>query len=354
MGKIYKRGATYWGRYTDSTGAPRRESLNTKDQAVAKARLRERELATPASEAASTTLHDALKHLLEVTYAGRNVHTLESYALKGRHLIRLLGADVAIGALDRARLQKYRADRIKEGAAQTTVHKEFVVLRRALAEQGVTNVVPSTKGLSTPKTRYLTPAEYAAVLQQLPEKRRAWFALACFLGLRDSELAGLTWADVDLDAGWITVRGTKTAGAFRTVPIGATVRLRLLSIKPEPATGPVLAPWASRHRDLCVAYWKATGRPVPKPGEPWAGLPRLSPNDLRRTFASWLKQRGADSKVVADLLGHASTHMVDRVYGKLAPKNYVDAVALLPCTENVRQPSPKQSEKGHSEPEDAS
>ena len=45
-----------------------------------------------------------------------------------------------------------------------------------------------------------------------------------------------------------------------------------------------------------------------------------TPNDLRRTFASWLKQSGQDSLVVARLMGHTSTRMVELVYGYQQPK----------------------------------
>ena len=56
----------------------------------------------------------------------------------------------------------------------------------------------------------------------------------------------------------------------------------------------------------------------------------VSPNDLRRSYASWLKQRGADSAAVAKLLGHASTRMVDLVYGHLSDQTLARTVAMLP------------------------
>lgn len=61
-----------------------------------------------------------------------------------------------------------------------------------------------------------------------------------------------------------------------------------------------------------------------------AGVPRVTPNDLRRTFATWLKQRDVDSAVVAAMMGHSSTAMVDRVYGKLDEASYRRAIAKLP------------------------
>ncbi len=48
------------------------------------------------------------------------------------------------------------------------------------------------------------------------------------------------------------------------------------------------------------------GRDLPRACER-AGVPRCTPNDLRRTFASWLVQAGESLLVVSRLLGHGST-----------------------------------------------
>jgi hypothetical protein len=63
----------------------------------------------------------------------------------------------------------------------------------------------------------------------------------------------------------------------------------------------------------------------------------VTPNDLRRTFATWLKQNDVDSAVVAAMMGHASTAMVDRVYGKLDEASYRRAIAKLPGGQASRQ-----------------
>ena len=56
----------------------------------------------------------------------------------------------------------------------------------------------------------------------------------------------------------------------------------------------------------------------------------MSPNDLRRTYASWLKQRGVDSMIVAKLLGHTTSRMVELVYGHLNDAALQAAMAQLP------------------------
>jgi hypothetical protein len=42
-----------------------------------------------------------------------------------------------------------------------------------------------------------------------------------------------------------------------------------------------------------------------------------SPNDLRRTCATWLRQDGAPPDLIAPVMGHVDTRMVERVYGRL-------------------------------------
>src|SRR5215813_6254842 len=92
------------------------------------------------------------------------------------------------------------------------------------------------------------------------------------------------------------------------------------------ATGAVVGRWHNVRRDLTIACQRAGIRPV-------------SPNDLRRTFASWLKQRGVDSMVVPRLLGHTTSRMVELVYGHLNDSTLIDAVSALPAapeTGNIR------------------
>src|SRR5262249_53559859 len=54
------------------------------------------------------------------------------------------------------------------------------------------------------------------------------------------------------------------------------------------------------------------------------GIPSLSPNDLRRTHAKWLRLAGPSPASLAPVMGHADSRMVERVYGR------VDAMELAP------------------------
>lgn len=323
MGRVYRRGETYWGQWRDERGKWRRKTLATKDKIVARDRLRALELGFGSADKAAhgPTLRAAVSHLVNVVYAARAEGTRNCYETKARQLKRLLGDDTPIGQLDRERIAGYRAARFDEGAAASTIAKEMTCLRLALAEQGIEGVVPKSVIHYRPRTRHLSSLQLELLLAKLAPKRQLWAVVAAYLGPRDAELVTLEWPDVDLRHGRVHIRGTKTGGADRHVPIADALRPWL-----EVAwrhDGPVLEVWGNSRRDLAAGCKRA-------------GIEPVTANDFRRTFASWLKQAGVDSLTVAHLLGHRSTRMVDLVYGQLTPAVYVAAVGRLPgCATGV-------------------
>jgi len=51
-----------------------------------------------------------------------------------------------------------------------------------------------------------------------------------------------------------------------------------------------------------------------------AGIPRCTPNDLRRTYSTWLRADGVPNELSAPTMGHKDTRMLDRVYARLPPE----------------------------------
>nr|MBK7068068.1 tyrosine-type recombinase/integrase [Deltaproteobacteria bacterium] len=95
------------------------------------------------------------------------------------------------------------------------------------------------------------------------------------------------------------------------VPVATRPQLELLRYALTHAEGedPALfLPWQNVRRDLREACKRT-------------GIPPCSPNDLRRTFATWLRAAGAPTDLIAPVMGHADTRMVERVYGRLAPSD---------------------------------
>ena len=139
--------------------------------------------------------------------------------------------------------------------------------------------------------------------------------VAALAGARAGEVERLRWEHVDLVRGWVLLPGTKTAKSRRRVPLAHDLAEALRRVKR--AAGLVVTKWMNVRRDLAKACLRAK-------------IPIATPNDLRRTFASWLKQAGNDSMVVAKLLGHSTTRMVELVYGHLSTNEYQSAISDLP------------------------
>lgn len=342
MGRIYQRrpGGTYHGYWTDLRGRPRRQSLRTRDAVVARALLRKLELGSADPSAHSgLTLRAAIGNMLAVVAVERASATHAAYTQKGRHLTRLLDGDSLVSDLSRERVLGYIATRQAESADNATIHKELVVLRRSLHEArerrqwdgSIESVVPRIRVVYRPRETRLNPHQAEQLLGQIAARRRLWVTLAMFGGLSLGEVERLRWEHVDFGHRRMRVPGTKRASRWRVVPLTPRLFDALRAAAPQKLLGPVVARWRNVRRDLATAAELAK-------------VPKVTPNDLRRTYASWLKDQGTDSAVVARLLGHTTTKMVDLVYGRLSPETLAAAVERLPggrsCAAVVQDTSP--------------
>ena len=344
MGHIFIRGANYYGDYEHPLTKRRvQRSLRTSDPKVAKARLRELELhATDPGANSKETLGGALNYFTGIACAAKPASTRSSYEQKAAHLGRLMGA-VPLALLGIEHSERYIATRLDEGAHRHSIHKELVVLRGALksARQrkvwrgSMEDTVPKFAAKYEPKETYLTWEQFCAMgmklVPALPLKAteaailgsdalRAERAFFCILivttSARLGEVYKLDWSHVDKNRMVISLPKGKTKG--RKVQIATELWPWLEAFGDQAGwTGPMVREWGNVRRDLASACLRA-------------GVPRVTPNDLRRTFASWLKQNDVDSSVVAQLMGHSSTRMVDLVYGKLDAGTLARAIGRLP------------------------
>lgn len=328
MGRIYQRkpGGTWHGYWTDIRGQPQRQSLRTRDQQVARAKLRKLELGSTDPAAHShLTLREAIGNMLSVVAVERAAATHGAYTQKGHHLTRLLGADTQLDAVTRESVLRYIATRQTETASNSTIHKELVVLRKALEEArtrglwvgSIESVVPKVRVVYRPKEVWLDEHQAERFLAKVTPRRRLWVTLAMWGGLSLGEVERLRWEHIDLGRGKMRVPGTKRTSRWRVVPITPRLLEALTAAAPRKLLGPIVTRWRNVRRDLARAAELAK-------------VPRVTPNDLRRTYASWLKNQGTDSAVVARLLGHTSTKMVDLVYGRLSEETLAEAVGRLP------------------------
>lgn len=161
----------------------------------------------------------------------------------------------------------------------------------------------------------------------------ALFSVAVATGLRQGELLGLRWSDVDLALGTLTVRHalqrvdgrlqlveTKTPRSRRTVPLPdiALQALRKAQDGPmigthlftTPSGGPLYG--TAVYRDF-LAVTRA------------AGLPRIRFHSLRHTAASLLLAQGVHPRVVMEMLGHSTIALTMNTYSHVIPALERDA-----------------------------
>jgi len=188
---------------------------------------------------------------------------------------------------------------------------DFCVRRKWLAEN-------PAKILATPRQdkrvpSFLSEAEAASLLELPAGKRpidlrdRAILELIYATGTRVSELVGLDDGDVHFGERLVRVRGK--GKKERLVPFGRkaeeTLRAYLAarpSLQETGAAGPAVF--------LNYRGERLTTRSVQRMVRAYirktAVSRRISPHSLRHSFASHLLGRGADLRVIQELLGHAS------------------------------------------------
>ena len=165
--------------------------------------------------------------------------------------------------------------------------------------------------------------EFIKAIDNLPPMQRLIYSLLLTTGIRRGECFGLQWGDVDFDNHIIHVERNVTYTAHGGLSVG--LPKTNTGIREMPITDKVFK-LLTDHK-ACEAnkftltdnsfLFHATNSPS-TPRDPnyitthmrrlmkRAGLPNMSPHDLRHTCASLLLQSGADIKSVQDILGHAN------------------------------------------------
>jgi integrase/recombinase XerC len=218
----------------------------------------------------------------------------------------------------RADLRRFAAGLLKRGLSGRSAARTLSTVRgfyRWLAREGWVTDDPAYR-LPAPRYRpglphALTVEEMAALLEAaagpgpLALRNVALLELLYAAGLRVSEAVGLSLGDLDLDGGWVRVMGKGSKP--RDVPVGQVaceaIRRYLDRGRPYLAGAHEPAVFLNRHGGRLSA--RSVGRIVQTVLAETAVHQRVSPHWLRHSFATHLLERGADLRVVQELLGHS-------------------------------------------------
>ena len=322
MSKLVRRGGVWYCWIPRPGGGVRRVSTGCVDKKAAADRFKqlERDAVAPSHAAANAATIERIlvDYIASRRRLGRAAGTIHHVETKAGHLGRLLPTRVA--ELEREghpRMVAYVEARLAEGARRTTVKKELRVFgaawklarRNKLATLGLDELMPELEDDYEPRTRALTPWELVALVVALPVHRAAHVVWIVATSARWSESVAARAND---RLGHMqVVHGKKTRLSKRIVPlVGAALSMvewaeRTRNVDPS-TDERMFYPWTNVRRDLAEVCLKL-------------GIAPVSPNDLRRTFGTWLRNAGVEPALIGAAMGHVDSRMVERVYGRLTP-----------------------------------
>jgi integrase len=198
--------------------------------------------------------------------------------------------------------------------------------------------------------KVLTPFQIKALLDKTKEQKyKVLFTLAAFTGMRQGEILGLKWEDIDWEAKQVHVQRTfnngrffetKTKGSNRRIDLAPTVIIDLKKWK-----------LASGRNDLGLVFCNEAGNPIEHhnlvnrhfiPALIKAGIAKKLENgaiegkvrfhDLRHSYASILIEQGENLKYIQSQLGHSSPTVTLNVYAHLMKPANQEAACRLEKT----------------------
>jgi integrase/recombinase XerC len=308
-----------------------------------------------------------LKAFLRFLALNRNLsaHTVRAYESDLTQFIGFAAAqadvkkrDLDPSQLDRAALRGFLADLHKQGRSRATAARKLAAVRtflRYLRREAIIDDDPGAL-VATPKRdirmpAHLSEAEMTALVDApaadtaLSRRDRAILELFYASGLRLSEVAGLDLDNVDVGSKRVRVLGK--GSKERLVPFNGSTQRALREYlkdraaiveqagqvgragRPGPDTRMRGARSHARTRDPLFVNYRGTrlttrsiDRIVRKYVAASGTRAGISPHALRHSFATHLLQRGADLRVIQELLGHANLSTTQRY-------THVNAAQLL-------------------------
>jgi integrase len=201
-------------------------------------------------------------------------------------------------------------NRLSEGVTNATTNRTLAVIRsiliRATNDWEWIDRHPKIKLLPEPRrrVRWLTHEEASRLIAELPEHLAAMVRFSLETGLRQANVTGLTWQQVDLDRQCAWIHGDQAKAR------------KAIAVPLSPSAVKIIKEQAGKHKEFIFTYnghkiiqvstaawYKALKR---------AGIADFRWHDLRHTWASWMIQNGCPLHVLQELGGWSSPDMVQK------------------------------------------
>jgi integrase len=361
MGHVRKEGSTWYYETTvgkDENGKRKREKVRgfkTKKEAEAALRKREYEISRGSYVEPSKMLYkEVLEDWLNDKKHSVKEQTLEGYKLMADlHIIPALGS-TPVQKITAQTLQKFVTNLIDKGKSPSYVKKILAVISGSLKRAERWELIPKNPSALIDKPRIskkeLTVWDKHEVEQFLKvaknDRLYIAFLLAIMTGMRQGEILGLRWKDIDFENGVISIQQTlshdgkkflteaKTKSSIRSVILPKDV---LKALRKHRALIQQEKLFAEKYTDLDLVVCTSNGTQVNPSNlrrtfirlQGQAGVTQIRFHDLRHTHATLLMQLGTNPKVVAERLGHSTTRMTLDTYTHYLPTMQEEAVEKL-------------------------
>ena len=270
--------------------------------------------------------------------------TFVQYAsVVNRHLIPALGR-LKLKAITPAHALSLYREKLDSGLAPRTVQYIHVTLHKALKQAVMDGLIPRNiaDAVKAPQAhkkevKPMTSSEVAELLSAAcGDRLEALYITAIHTGLRRSELLGLKWTDVDLDGRTLSVqRSLDKYGTFNPPKRSKSRR----TVKLTPQAAEALKSHRARQNeerlqlgslweDRDLIFPNRRGKPMNadvlyhrgfKPLLKKAGLSGFTFHSLRHTCATLLLSKNVNSKIVSEMLGHATIAQTMDTYSHVMP-----------------------------------
>lgn len=311
-------------------------------------------------DAGKQTVGEYLARWLEVSVR-HNVRprTLDNYRYHVRHHLTPALGHIKLKALSSAHVQSFYRAKLDGGLASSSVRYTHAVLHRALKQALKWGLVPRNvaEAVDPPKVEQeeanaLSPTEVMTLLSEARGERfEALYVLAVHTGLRQGELLGLRWDDVDLGSGTLRVvrqlqnvrdgsglvfSPLKNGKGRRTIRLTNTAAKALRHHRKQQAEEKLRA--GPLYKDRGLVFATGIGTPLSpsnvhsrsfKPLLKRAKLPDIRFHDLRHTCATLMLSQGVNPKIAQEILGHSNISQTMDTYSHMLPDMQDRAVVAI-------------------------
>jgi len=319
---LYRRkgSSRWWVRYTAPDGREVRESTGTENRKLAEEyAARSRHQAYRVSKLGDQprrSWEDAVIRWLDETTKKTRRDDVSIFRRLDLHLrgkeLGLIGQDDV-----RAIVRQMRTEGLTPGRINRVLCLVRAVLRKAERNWGWIERAPAVEmlPLRNRRLRWLTRNEADRLVSGCPPHVAAMVRFALATGLREANITGLEWSQVDLTrrVAWIHPDQAK-AGKAIGVPLN---RDAIVVLREQEGRHPVRV-FTYEGRPVAKANASAFAKAVRR-----AELHEVCWHTLRHTWASWHVQAGTPLHVLQELGGWASFEMVRR-YAHLAPEHLAE------------------------------